>query len=76
MATIGGLLLILGAVFTFYGHINKSIVTYFFADAMWVGISFSTGDYIGTALVTIGMSLGIGTYIKMNRGYLRKTLLI
>lgn len=74
LATIGGILLILGSWFVYKGEIFKSVLTYALADACWLGISLSTGDYLGSSLVAVGMLLGLGAYIKMNSGKMRKTL--
>lgn len=74
-ATIGGLLLIIGAWFTYRGNILLSIIIYFCADFCWLVIAVSTGDYLGSSLVLIGMALGIGIFIKMHKGIFVKTLL-
>ena len=75
MATIGGLLLILGAWFVYRGNIYKSIITYFLADICWVVIAYSTGDIIGGTFVLIGMLLGVLVFLKMQRGDLHKTII-
>ena len=74
VATIGGLLLIVAAFFTYKGKIFESIIIYFLADICWLFISISTGDYFGSSLVLIGMLLGIGVFIKMNTGIFVKNL--
>lgn len=74
IATVGGTLLIIGAFFTYRGNIFLSILIYFTADICWLMISLSTGDYFGSCLVLIGMLLGIGVYIKMNKGEFVKNL--
>lgn len=73
-ATIGGILLIVGAWFTYRGNIYLSIILYFAADCCWLSIALSTGDYFGSALVTLGMILGVGVFIKMNTGIFVKNL--
>lgn len=78
VATIGGVLLILGAWFTYRGNIHLSIILYFVADACWFGIALNSGDILGSILVLIGMVLGFCVFLKMNKGVfvknLRKTL--
>lgn len=74
VATIGGILLIIGAWFTYKGNIFLSIILYFLADCCWLTISLSTGDYFGSSLVFIGMILGVGVFIKMNTGIFVKNL--
>ena len=74
VATIGGILLILGAWFTYRGNIYFSIILYFVADICWFIIAFNSGDILGSGLVALGMLLGIGVFIKMNLGIFAKSL--
>lgn len=74
MATIGGIFLIIGAIFTFRGEINFAIGSYFVADVAWVILAYNTGDIQGTLFVLAGMSLGLAAFIKMNLGKMRKNL--
>ena len=74
VATIGGILLILGAWFTYKGNIYFSIILYFVSDICWFIIAFNSGDILGSGLVALGMLLGIGVFIKMNLGIFAKSL--
>lgn len=74
IATLGGLLLILGSYFVYRGDIFKSIIVYFIVDICWVIISLSAGDILGSAMICVGMTLGILAYYKMNTGRMRRTL--
>ena len=78
VATIGGILLILGAWFTYKGNLYLSIILYFIADICWFIIALNSGDTLGSIFVLIGMVLGFCVFIKMNKGIfvknLRKTL--
>ena len=74
VATIGGLLLIVAAFFTYKGKIFESIIIYFLADVCWLIISLNNNDYLGSSLVLVGMLLGIGVFIKMNTGIFVKNL--
>lgn len=76
ISIIGGLLLILGAYFVFKGEIFKSVLVYFIADICWVLLAYNAKDYIGLVFISIGMLLGLGAYMKMNTGKLRKDLKI
>lgn len=73
-ASIGGILLIIASWFTYRGNIFMSIILYLAADLCWFGIALSAGDYFGGVLVSIGMLLGIGVFIKMNKGIFVKNL--
>lgn len=73
-ASIGGILLIIGAWFTYKGNLFMSIILYFIADACWFGIAIVAGDYLGASLIIIGMLLGVGIFIKMNKGIFVKNL--
>jgi len=74
MASIGGVLLIIGAYFVYNGDIFKSVFAYFLADIVWIYLAYTSGDMYGTGMVVIGTCFGIGAFIKMNLGKMRKTL--
>jgi len=74
MASIGGILLIIGAYFVYNGDIFKSVGAYFLADIVWIYLAYNSGDYFGTGMVVIGTMFGVGAFIKMNYGKMRKTL--
>jgi len=71
---IGGILLIIGAYFTFKGKILLSVSVYTLADVCWVIAAFSIGDWFAIATVTIGGILGILALVKMHTGAMRKDL--
>ena len=73
-ATMGGLLLILGAFLTFQGNIHKSVLVYMSADLIWFILGIQTGDYIGASMIFIGGFLGFLAWLKMNKGIFSKTL--
>jgi hypothetical protein len=72
--TIGGLLLIIGALFMFLGKVYYSSWTYVFADLCWSTNSFIHGDILGTVMVNTGLILGIGAMYKMHIGLFTKDL--
>lgn len=74
IATLGGLLLIVGAFFTMKGNIFKAVGAYFLADVAWVWLAFDSGDYFGGFIVFTGMTLGLIAWMKMNFGKMRKSL--
>ena len=71
---IGGLILIIGAYFTYKGDIFKSVMTYLVADFIWISMAFSVGNIVGACLITFGAGLGIAAFLKMNSGEFRKTI--
>jgi len=73
-ATIGGILLIIGAFFTYKGNIHKSVMVYMLADVIWFMLGVASGDYIGAFLIFIGATLGLLAWMKMNAGTFNKTL--
>lgn len=73
-ATIGGILLIIGAFFTYKGNIHKSVMIYMLADIIWIILGIMSGDYIGALLIFIGAVLGLLAWMKMNSGIFNKTL--
>ena len=70
----GGILLICGAYALYEGKVFYSIILYFIADLMWLALAIKVQDYIGAFLISIGMLLGVGVYIKMNSGVFVKDL--
>jgi len=73
-ALVGGILLVLGAVFMYRGLAMYSVLTYALADICWLVISIQVGDILGGILILIGLILGILVYIKMNSGIFVKDL--
>jgi hypothetical protein len=71
---IGGLILILGAYFTYKGDIFKSVMTYLVADMIWVSMAFSVGNIVGACLILFGAGLGVLAFMKMQKGEYRKTI--
>jgi hypothetical protein len=74
IGTIGGLLLIIGAVFVYRGEIFYSVFSYFLADICWVILSYQSNDIQGVIFISIGMTLGFLAYLKMNSGIMYKTI--
>lgn len=73
-ADVGGLFLIIGAIFTYRGEIQRAVMSYFIADGAWIMLAVQSGDTRGTVFIVVGTLLGLGAFIKMNGGTMRKTL--
>jgi hypothetical protein len=73
-AVLGGILLNIGAFFTYKGDIFKAVIVYLFADVCWIIMAYQKDDNIGMVLITIGTILGFLAYLKMNSGKMGKTL--
>ena len=73
-AIIGGILLNIGAYFTYKGKIYQAVIVYLFADICWVVMAYMRDDYIGTFFVLLGTTLGFLAYLKMKNGEMNKTL--
>ncbi len=71
---IGGVLLVAGAIAMYRGNVQWSIIYYFIADLCWLGLSLQVGNIAGSIMIGIGMALGVGVYLKMNRGIFVKNL--
>jgi len=74
LATVGGILLIIGASFMYVGDVKKSILTYFVADICWVILGYQNNDIIGMITISVGMILGFLVFLKMHTGIFRSTL--
>ncbi len=72
--TIGGLLLILGAVALYKGNLLWSVSLYAIADIMWAILAYKQGDLFGMICVLIGLLLGLGVYLKMHFGIFVKNI--
>lgn len=72
--TVGGLILIGGAFFTYKGKILTSVAWYILADFCWVANAIAINDIQGAIFVTVGVIFGtIATY-KMNNGHMDSEL--
>lgn len=71
---LGGVLLILGAFALYKGKLMYSVGLYFFADIMWLILAYKSGDTLGAILIMIGMILGVGVYLKAQKGIFHKDL--
>lgn len=74
ISTIGGILLIIGALLTYKGKVYAAVLTYIFADLCWIYLSYLNSDVQGAVLTSIGTFLGILAFLKMKTGKMRKTL--
>ena len=74
ISVLGGLLLIIGAYFVYRGEIFTSVLIYFIADVCWCFLAYQNKDYLGIVFIAVGMLLGLGAFVNMNSGVLRKTL--
>jgi len=73
-AIIGGILLNIGAYYTFKGKIFHSVITYLFADICWVIMAYQREDWLGLGFIVVGTSLGFFAFLKMNKGIMKKTI--
>lgn len=74
MASIGGILLILGAYYTYKGKIFNAIGTYAIADFIWLFLAFTRQDYMGAFFIAVGTALGLAAFYKMNKGLFHKNI--
>lgn len=74
LAILGGLLLNIGAYFTYKGQVYQAVIIYLFADVCWVVMAYQRDDMLGTAFILIGTILGFLAYLKMRNGVMSKSL--
>jgi len=74
VSVLGGLLMIIGAIFTFKGKISHAIWAYLFADMAWIYNAILLGDVFGGFVIGTAMILGLGAYYKMSIGIMNKSL--
>ncbi len=74
ISIFGGLLMIIGSIFTFRGEIFYAVITYLVADLAWIYLSVLAGNIFGSIVIIFAMILGIAAYWKMSRGNMKKEL--
>lgn len=72
--TLGGLILMGGAFFTYKGKIFVAVAWYLIADFCWVWNAISISDYQGAIFVTIGVIFGVLASAKMKNGHMESEL--
>lgn len=72
--TVGGLILIGGAFFTYKGKILTSVAWYILADFCWVANAIAINDIQGAVFVTVGVIFGTLATYKMNNGHMDSEL--
>jgi len=72
--TIGGFLLVLGAMYVYIGNVFYSIINYTIADVCWLYNAYENGDLFGAVMVTIGIITGLIVTNKMRVGEFRKSV--
>ena len=73
-AILGGILLNIGAFFTYKGMIFRAVFVYLAADLCWVIMAYERDDYLGMFFIFIGIIFGILAYWKMKSGKMQKEL--
>jgi hypothetical protein len=71
---IGGILLVLGAFFTYKGNMYIAVGVYFLADIAWVVLNIQSGDIFGSICTGLGMFLGLLAFLKMHYGKMYKSI--
>ncbi len=74
ISIFGGVLMIIGSVFTFRGEIFYAVITYLIADIAWIYLSIQAGNIFGSLVIVFAMFLGIAAYWKMNTGQMSRGL--
>ena len=73
-AILGGILLNIGAFFTYKGQVYYAVIVYLFADICWVIMAYQREDWLGTFFIIVGTTLGFLAYLKMRNGDMNKSL--
>jgi len=72
--TVGGLILIGGAFFTYKGKILTSVAWFILADFCWVANAITIGDIQGGIFVSVGVLFGMLATYKMHSGHMGNEL--
>jgi len=68
IVTVGGLYLILGAFYMYFGKIGFASIAYVLSDISWAINAYAYQDYFGFAVVLIGVLVGMTVMYKMKQG--------
>lgn len=68
VVTVGGLYLILGAFYMYFGKIGFASMAYVLSDIAWAINAYTYQDYFGFLVVLIGVIVGISVMYKMKQG--------
>jgi len=71
---IGGVLLIIGAGFIYFGKAYYSTLMYALADICWSINAYQNNDIFGFIAVNIGIIVGAIVMYKMQKGIFHKNL--
>ncbi|MGE8450999.1 MAG: hypothetical protein ACN6OP_10365 [Pseudomonadales bacterium] len=75
-ATIGGVLLVLGASMTMMGNVYRAVLLYIVADFCWLYMAYTAGNTWGLVTVTAGTIMGFIAFLKMHRGHFLKSIVV
>ena len=71
---IGGVFLVIGAIFLARGNVYASVIAYFIADVMWVLMAVSQHAWISAGMIAFGMACGVYVWWNMERDKYRKSI--
>lgn len=73
-ATIGGVLLVLGASMTMTGNVYRAVLLYLIADLCWLYMAYETQNIWSLITVGAGTLMGLISFIKMKLGLFHKSI--
>jgi len=71
---MGGIFLIIGALFLARGNVYISVGAYFLADVMWVLMALADRHWISASIIVFGMACGLYVWYRMHSGEFRKSI--
>lgn len=74
IATLGGIMMSVGAFLSFKGKVYQAVATYLLADVCWVWLTYDKQDWQALFFTVLGTALGLAAFIKMYLGIMRKNL--
>lgn len=72
--TVGGVVLILGAYYIYFGNIYFSVISYTVADICWIINAITHGDLFGSVAISLGIIVGIIVTYKIKIGVFNKSI--
>ena len=71
----GGVILIVGAYYTYYGNMYFGIMSYTIADVCWIINAIQHDDVFGSITISIGITVGLIVTYKMRSGIFNKSIM-
>lgn len=74
IATISGILMMIGSYLTIMGMIYYAVMVYLFVDVLWIVQAIQNNDDTGIYFAIAGVIMAFVAFVKMHIGMMDKSL--